>query len=311
MKRLLLHLGYPKSASTTLQNGLFYELHKSNVTNFIGKAWESGYYGPAGSKKKYKAWLRTISRGEKRRVTRLASERMPISFSDDKLNVMSEELFIVRDNDHDQPVMPDRIHAYFGEKVDEAELLFVVRNQQTLILSYFVQTYPKIEQTTFSDYLREVISTPLNVEAGVFNFRNLIGRYADVMGKKNIHIVFFEDFLYDRETCGRELADILGVEPELVGELLSSVHFNRTPKHRDGYVVRKTPRTQHHGALKQLTSSALRLAGVVPETSEPIVIPDMTEEEKSMIFSMFRDNNKRFAEEFQLDGDRMHRYGYF
>ena len=27
MKKLLIHLGYPKSASTTLQNGLFYELH--------------------------------------------------------------------------------------------------------------------------------------------------------------------------------------------------------------------------------------------------------------------------------------------
>lgn len=108
MKRLLLHLGYPKSASTTLQNGLFYELHKNNVTNFIGKAWESGYYGPAGSKKKYKAWLRTIS-GDQSLPSRLVPNRLPVRFSDDKLNVMSEELFILRDRD--RPMMPDRIRS--------------------------------------------------------------------------------------------------------------------------------------------------------------------------------------------------------
>ena len=305
MKRLLLHLGYPKSASTTLQNGLFYELHKCNVTNFIGKAWESGYYGPAGSKKEYKAWLRTIS-GEQKLPARLVPNRLPVRFSDEKLNVMSEELFILRDRD--RPMMPDRIRDYFGEKVDEAKFLFVVRNQQTLVLSYFIQTYRNIKQATFADYLEEVVTPQGNAGAGVFNFHNVIGRYAEVMGRKNIHIVFFEDFVNDRGTFGKELATILGVDPELVGELLTSVHLNRTPKRQNGYVVRKPGR---RGTLDHLTSGARRLAGMTPEPEEPVVIPDMTDEQKSMIFSMFKNNNQRFAKEFGLDGDRMQKYGYF
>jgi hypothetical protein len=38
MKKLIVHIGYPKTATTTLQTDVFYNLYKSGKINFLGKA---------------------------------------------------------------------------------------------------------------------------------------------------------------------------------------------------------------------------------------------------------------------------------
>jgi hypothetical protein len=311
MKKLLMHLGYPKSASTTLQNGLFLELHKMQAINFIGRAFESGYYGPAENKQDYKTWFRSVYQGCNDAETQRVVDGIVLNFSEDRLNVLSEGLFLTHEKHDDKLIIPEKIGEYFLGKVDKAELLFVVRNQQTLIMSNYVQGYRKIEEKTFSGYLNEMIATNRKGKFKIFYFNNLISRYAEVMGKENINIVFFEDLLNDKETFHRELGGVLGVNPELVGELLARAYLNKTPKGEQGSVVRKTGQLSFGERLMRRLDETRLFAGASSGQRNKFVVPGITDEEKRRIFDTFKEGNLKLAEEFQLDKERMKKYGYF
>ena len=62
MKRVLVHAGYPKAASTTLQNGLFLQLHRKNAIHFLGRAFESRYYGAKANKREFKNWFKSVTK---------------------------------------------------------------------------------------------------------------------------------------------------------------------------------------------------------------------------------------------------------
>jgi hypothetical protein len=298
MKKLLIHLGYPKAASTTLQNGLFYNLHKNNIINFVGRAWESGYFGLADNKKDYKAWFRSVLGNSAMIESSNGAGKNVIEFSDDKLNVLSEGLFLVNEDHDEKLIIPEKIAEYFRGKVDKIELLFVIRNQQTLIMSDFVQNYKKMESQTFAEYLNKKISGRKKKKFKIFYFYNLISRYAELMGKENIHITFFEDLGNDRKRFCHELGQILNVQDDMIRAALDKAYLNITPKEKKGHIVRKVGRL----SLSQRIRHAV--------TKARIVVPEIKEEEKLLIFDSFRDDNSMLAEKFNLDKERMKKYGY-
>ena len=299
MKKLLIHLGYPKAASTTLQNGLFYSLHQSDMINFVGRAWESGYFGLADNKKDYKAWFQSVLENNASIVSSNGEGNIVIEFCDDKLNVLSEGLFITNEKHDEKFIIPEKIAEYFRGKVDKTELLFVIRNQQTLIMSDFVQNYKKMGSRTFAEYLNKNISAKNKQRFKIFYFYNLISRYAGLMGKENIHIIFFEDLVNDKERFYRELGKILDVQDEMIGAALDKAYLNVTPKEKKGHVVRKVGRLSLGQRIRQAVSN------------KRIMVSEITEEEKLLIFNSFRDDNLMLAEEFNLDKERMKDYGYF
>ena len=298
MKKLLIHLGYPKAASTTLQNGLFFNLHKRNIINFIGRAWESGYFGLADNKKDYKSWFRSVLDNNAGIASSNGEGKIIIEFSNDKLNVLSEGLFLTNEKHDEKLVIPEKIAGYFRDKVDKTELLFVLRNQQTLIMSDFVQNYKKIESQTFAEYLNKKISSTKKKKFKIFYFYNLIFRYAELMGKENIHIIFFEDLVNDRKRFCHELGEILNVQDDMIRAALDKAYLNKTPQEKKGHVVRKIGRLSLGQRIRQAVSQ------------KRIVIPEITEEEKTLIFNSFSGNNSMLAEEFNLDKERMKNYGY-
>ena len=298
MKKLLIHLGYPKAASTTLQNGLFYSLHQNKIINFVGRAWESGYFGLVDNKKDYKAWFLSVLGNSARIESTNGARKNVIEFSDDKLNVLSEGLFLVNEDHDEKLIIPEKIAEYFRGKVDKIELLFVIRNQQTLIMSDFVQNYKKMESQTFTEYLNSKISGRKKKKFKIFYFYNLISRYAELIGKENIHIIFFEDLANDRKRFCHELEQILNVQDDMIDAALDQAYLNRTPKEKKGHVVRKVGRM----------SLGKRIRHAV--TRKGIMVPEIKEDEKLLIFDSFRGNNSMLAEEFNLDGERMKKYGY-
>ena len=298
MKKLLIHLGYPKAASTTLQNGLFLHLHKMNTINFLGRAWECGFFGPAENKKDYKTWFRYVLENGAESESFDGEGKIAIEFSDDKLNLLSEGLFITNEKHVDKFVIPEKIAGHFRDKVDEIELLFVIRNQQTLIMSDFVQNYKKMKRQTFAEYLNKRIYNPKKKRFKIFYFHDLISRYAEFMGKENIHIIFFEDLAHDKKKFYRELGEILNVQDDLVQAVLDKAYLNKTPQKEKGHVVRKIGQM----SLGQRIGQAV--------LKRKIVVPVIKEEEEILIFNSFSSNNLMLAEEFNLDKERMKKYGY-
>jgi hypothetical protein len=293
MSDLLLHLGYPKAASTTLQNGLFYELHRRGQINFIGRAFESGYFGPAQNKAAYKAWFRSVC-GEQNLP---APAQVSAHLSPDKLNVLSEGLFINESHNTHLPI-PQNIANYFRERAARMSLLFVLRSQQTLIMSNYVQRFRKIKEKTFAHYLETQMRTPEKTMFDIFYFHEMISRYAAVFGRENVHLALFEDLLHDKAAFSRDLAVALGKPPALIAELLRSAHLNKTPKTDTASVIRKPGRLS-------LWAKLMPVRGNGPST-----VPEITADEKEFIFQHFREENVALMKEFKLDATRMQKYGY-
>jgi len=304
-RRLVIHAGYPKAASTTLQNSLFVRLHEAGAINFVGRAWESGQFAGLDSKHAYKEWLRAVMAGEE--APSLLGGR---GLSDAKVNLFSEGLFITNEREAQGFVMPARVRQAFEGSCDSAEVFLIVRNQAELIMSYYVQQYKKMEQKEFGAYLRHQIGAGWSGPGKVFDYRALAEAYGEAFGRERVHLLLFEDLVADLEAFSADLGRVLDVEPGMIRGFLEGSHLNKTPKTEEYRVVRKLPKQRRRGWRKALGRLAERF-GAAPPAAEPIRIPPMTAEERRAIFDSFAESNAELGRRFGLNTDRMRTYGYF
>ena len=152
MKRLLLHVGFPKSASTSLQNGLFLTLHKQEAINFLARAFESRFYGVRRNKADYKFWFDHIVD-----YSPYDPQNSLGALSDSKVNVLSEGLFMMNERHGGSIVGPELLQKYFAPQAEHIDVLLIVRRQQDLIASYYTQNYRRIE-TKFSPIMSRPMS---------------------------------------------------------------------------------------------------------------------------------------------------------
>jgi hypothetical protein len=304
MRKLLIHAGYPKAASTTLQNQLFLSLHKQGAINFLGRAFESDYVGAAGSRDIYKDWFLAVTRNEAD-ASEAGFRRIFPEIASDKLNVFSEGLFVTNENHPDKFVMAQRVHDFFAPRADNIRILFVLRSQISLIMSYYVQRYAKAKDATFAEFLHRNFKSAFPGAAKIFYAHELVKSYADVFGRDNIRIVFFEDIFHARSQFCSELGAALDLSPSLIDAGLGSQHLNVSRKDGGSYVVKKqgarTPRAILNLLLNKVGLATRRLE---------IKIPSITTEQEEKIFEFFRDNNRRLAAEYNLDCSRMKQYRY-
>ncbi|ARQ00715.1 sulfotransferase domain-containing protein [Pseudorhodoplanes sinuspersici] len=298
MKRLLLHVGYPKSASTSLQNGLFLGLHKAGAINFLGRAFESDFYGEKQSKGLYKIWFDHVLASGPYQANPIGelSKCLP--------NVLSEGLFMMNERRHERIIGPAVLHKYFTPHADKVGVLIVIRKQQDLIPSYYVQNYRRFENV-FSDFLTRHKSEDWKGETKIFNFHEVAKAYAAVFGKDDVHIVFFEDFVRNRSRFSEQLGCAMGVDPAVVQSHLGDGHLNEAPKKANAVMVRKP--SKFSGRLTKISEKlGLGLADFFQ-----VPLPPIADKERAFIQESFRDSNLRLAEDFALDKQTMQSHGYF
>jgi len=300
MKRVLVHAGYPKAASTTLQNGLFLQLHKKNAIHFLGRAFESRFYGAKASKREFKNWFRSV-------VAAHGAGDSLGPLSDSVLNLLSEGLFMMNERHSDQIATPEQLRTYFAAKADRLEVLLIVRAQVTLIPSYYVQNYRKLKQKALSDFLAHQIREDWAGEGKIFDLHSVTRAYADALGKDNVHVVLFEDLASDQDAFIAALASVMDLPVALIKENLGAIRLNQTKNDAGVLLVKK------HGkrTLRQVSIDALTMVSTAAADAFRIRLPAASEAEQQVIFDSFKDSNLRLAGEFSLDKKRMREYRYF
>jgi hypothetical protein len=303
MPKLLIHAGYPKAASTTLQNKLFMELHRAGQINFLGRAFESGYSGVA-TREAYKDWFWTVA---KDRADASEAEYRAVfpELSPDKLNLFSEGLFLTTEHHAEQYLMAARLHRFFVRRTSRIEVLFVLRSQVSLVMSYYVQKYAKMQQRSFDGFLRSNQETGWAGEAKVFNLHALVTSYAKVFGDENVRFAFFEDLTKDRPRFCADLGRALGITAAKVDRLLGSEHLNATRRSSAGSIVKKLGHSPRARLLLLCDKLGLPLADRLR-----VRIPPITGDQEEQIYATFKESNQRLAEEYGLDQERMQRYRY-
>lgn len=301
MKKVLVHVGYPKAASTTLQNGLFLELHKKNAINFLGRAFESGFYGAKSNKSEYKKWFNRVLDNKDcdgpNAIGKLAEA---------SVNLLSEGWFITHERFNDRIVSPEILQKHFSRDADQIEVLIIIRKQEDLIPSYYIQNYRRLEQTKFAEYLAYNVKHKWTGEAKIFNFRDMVRAYADVFGRNKVHIVLFEDLVGNKDRLSAELGKALNVDAAIIKASLGERQLNQTRNEAGTVVVRKfDKKSLRYRLFQKLEKVSLSLGDFLR-----IRVPTASGEEKRTIHQFFKASNLELAEEFSLDKNVMREYGY-
>ena len=134
----------------------------------------------------------------------------------------------------------------------------------------------------------------------------MVQAYAAVFGKAHVHILFFEDFVRNRERFSAELAKLMDVDPGVIASNLGESQLNETRRNADTVVIKKTRTRLLRRVIKKLEAAGLKFADSLRSR-----IAAVTAEEKRTLFEAFKDSNLRLAEEFGLDKRVMQEYGYF
>jgi hypothetical protein len=207
----------------------------------------------------------------------------------------------------DQLTAPRLLHHYFSPFFDQVDILIVVRSQTNLIPSFYVQNYRRMNVKNFSSYIEHNFNRKWPNEAKIFDFKSVIGEYANIFGKDNIHTLLFEDFVQERERFSAALAEALDVDVQTVRSNLGERQLNQTRNEGGVMVVRKLDKNSMRASLIK------KIEKINPKWADSlrIKIPAPSDAQKRAIFESFRPNNLAFAEEFGLDKQAMRKYGYF
>jgi len=332
VKKLLIHIGYPKTATTTIQENLFAELHESEKMNYLGKADYSlnNYF-------KYAVHL-------------INSLRFNQNFNVDDFKISSNKLNVISNEEFTIPIIaresitgprivdpfeyPQRLSSLFKNVVDNIEIIVTIRNQKDLIYSLYVEFYQLFMEDKYNNtptkFIFEDGKTLRKERLKNFYFSDLLGKYEKSFGKENIHILLFEDLKNDPKFFYNQLSQILNVESSLVETLLTKNHLREKKKTETGYYTEVKKMNMLGKAVNKLRKNdfVYKIINSYKEKYGPdskilssfrkrmyhkpqqLLVPKLSEEEQNVIFQEFRESNLKLSEKYNIDKERLKKYGY-
>ncbi len=206
--RVLIHIGYPKSGSSTLQQKILSQHKDVNYlsghvfADRLGKDAPEAfafYKGIIGSQKATVAELRSI----------WACYFLP-NLSSDKLNVISTE-HIVQSGRPTADVAKD-----LKEVIGDAEILIVIRDQSDLLRSQydmkpFVENDPQRKYTGFSEWLDRSLAGEGQPFVRCLQYARVARTYAQYFGAARINLVSFTKLFKEPEAL-MPLCEKLGID---------------------------------------------------------------------------------------------------
>lgn len=258
MSRLFLHVGYPKTASTTLQKHLF---ARHPDLFYLGRPFAE----PIAAIEK-DILTADAERFDQRLSESQAAVRAALAAAGARPALLSHEGFLraTRYDGHDVRRTAERLHRLFAgalEQADEIGVVIVVRNQADLILSHFVQ-FVKGRQSDLDAYLVAALEDPRSGLLSSLFYDDIADLYAGLFGRAKVNVLAFESLVDDPAAFFGRLCGILGIDGELGMRLVAGKHEKRKAQGEASYLV-PDKRSAWHRLAK-----AARLVGLADLAAE-------------------------------------------
>lgn len=217
MKKII-HIGYPKAASSSLQENLFKNHPSFHYLNVIHP---SVFYEMVYSL--------TEENFDSRKAETIFQQEVTQSFLKDKINIIADERFTA--NWIDYRMVADRLYHF----LPEAKILVVIRNQADILRSrYDMHPYdysdPRKKWLTFEEWLSSAVSRMKENFLNALHYDECISYYRDKFGVQNVHVLLFEKLVaFDSRTM-EELGNVLKIDPGSIIDYMS-VHKNKAGNH--------------------------------------------------------------------------------
>jgi len=278
--KLVIHVGYPKTGSTTLQYGLFKYLH--NLGHLQLKTWRQDIPDEPLMD----------------RLSSLLFLRNPISDKYKKLiygrlNIISDESLTapVRlrrinfgDDIEDTINFPAVLKAEFADEIAQGldvKILVVLRNQADLLYSQYVEEYKLVLYKSI-DLLHNSEGELDLTGMDIYDYANYLEALRRSFGQENIVVCLYEDWKRDPYTFFNQISSVISYDPHHVADILTRNHKNKKTKNKRGYLT---------------------------EVSN-VQIEYFSAEKKSLIMNRFAESNALLESEWNISREKLTAYGY-
>jgi hypothetical protein len=304
MNRFFLHVGYPKTGTTTLQLNLFrnhQQLH----------SFREQYKQIENVKKEICKNISPEIRSMKNNVKEVVGN------SDKKVGVYSEEVFTsnLKNRGPDsinRSSVAKRLRKVFRFRNIDTEVIIVIREQKSFLISlfqFYYHKYKSLGYKSIDDLVRngtekndrrayKILSWPL--------YFDTINSYKNCFGKSNVHILLYESMKKNQEEFVAKLSNIMGINPnESVQLLESSTDRNVIGTNTE----RRAPSKMYH-RLSVFKSTYLSNIGSVRSFAIGRWFVDwmkkggskisLSETSRSRLNTFYVENNRKLEKEFGL-----------
>ncbi len=223
MKELIIHVGLPKTATSTLQTNVFMVLHREGVINFLGRSntiFDEEYYNPIGL---YLNKLYDV--GENSDEFKIIKKDILSLLVDNKVNVISEECMSLT-HDIDYKSFFKNVAAVFSDY--NIEIIYSIRNYKEFLISYYVEMYRwkyhSIEKMNSIDkFIVEVIKNYKSSDFDILFYNRFYNQLK--LNFENINIINFEDFKLNNKPY-ELISKKLGVDCSLFYKMFNDKRLN-------------------------------------------------------------------------------------
>ncbi len=326
MYKIILHMGLPKTATTSLQNNFFLKLHEGGKINFLGRAstsTQSNYFNPVGS---LLSELRTQPLDADREI--VLRRRFYAMLADDKVNVISEELLTVTSEQNHELVYENLKRITEGCQV---KVLIGLRNPVDFFYSAYIEMhrwrYHRVKgKDTISKFLDVVCLEPDSSEYDMFFFERILEKIK--LRFPDIQVYLFEEFKIDKSCLLEILHDCfeleihemafindMGAENARIysdkGKRGEAVTLNQNIPHYINRIFTKDMRekVKKLALIRWVYHTVLMLASKVKVTPDPEHI-ELTEEQVRQISETLDLDKNYLIDNFNLDAEKLKKYKY-
>jgi Sulfotransferase family len=244
----VLHIGFNKAGSTTLQNGLF---HRHPEVACLGEPCHDRY--PGVHEAMFNAML-SCHRDPARRVPfdlansrRLWHETLE-ALEPGKMPVYSKES-LVRMEFYEGPGdhrLPEKLYAITGP----ARIVIMGRHQIKLLESLYITRTKGHYYLSPDDWFK----ANHGGWAHIYQYYAMASAYATVYGRENVGVFLLEDLVGDVTSFAQRLCEFIGIDPAAGAELLQGQRWN----------TRTTQRTHIYSRLRKSLGPDIRLSRFAP-----------------------------------------------
>jgi hypothetical protein len=207
---IYIHVGYPKAASTSLQENLF-PCHPEIQDLSIRKIQTNQNFNDELFNLKWFYKLLTYINEIEYYYYNNHSQLKQIKhlFKKDKV-LISNENFLIQDIDN--AIIAERLSDLFPK----AKIIFIIRNQFDIILS--LANFLSIKD--LNNWINRAQQSKSRKLLSTFNYMATISYYEQLFGKNNVGVFLFEDLTQSLNQFAKEISDFMNIDYSITQECL-------------------------------------------------------------------------------------------
>ena len=253
MKPITIHVGLPKTATTSLQEKVF--------AAHPGVA----YLGPKADYPEFDKVMATLSFAESlnydaARSARIVKDLLSSFTYEEKPLVASYEVLTAQGRD--RRLKAERLKALFPN----ARIVITVRRPEDMLVSMYFQWLKgfggkRLEAPSLEAWLDQDWRDAWRGNFLRLQYEKVLELYRSLFGRENVLLLFFEDLVDDRAKFARQLSEFIGTDSEATEHLLAKEKSNprmTSLRYSQVRLYSSLPLLQPILRLKRFIPSALR-----------------------------------------------------